>query len=693
MNDRSDAHDPAVLKSEGLGDPMSDMDQRLGSRYVLKERLGRGAMGTVWRAQNTDTGQFVAVKVLSEELSDEPDMVTRFIQERNTLRAVSHPNLVRIHDLIVEDGRLAIVMDLVNGPDLHRHLVERGVLSLSEAAVIGRGVASALATIHAAGIIHRDLKPANILLDLGGPQPQPKLVDFGIARMIAGSRLTARSSVVGTPQYLSPEAISGTEPSPALDIYAFGIALYELLTAKPPFYGEQLLQVLNQHMYQEPPWPPSIPPEILPLLQAMLAKDPRSRPTADQLVQALDVIVANAPAAPFQAAAAGSWQAGPAAPQSPPLATPRSPLPPQASPLGGPVAGGPLSPLPRQQSSFPQPQPGYQTPPGQPYGAPGSPLPGGFGTPAQSPIPAPSPSGFFYPSAEMFEPNSPGAAFTPNPPPFTDQMLVLKKPKRNKRRLAIIGAVVLVLAVVGTVLGLSLGGGGGKTPVAQGTSTPTAAASKSTVPLAALSAHHWTLCCDQLQDALGGTSTTSSGVVLNSTKDGNAYFNGKAGTQIIVGDTVINTEQSFTIAFYLNMYGATTTGGGRETVVEQRGTKGCAACVEYDPTAQRFVFEMQSADTASATTTEVRALAVAKQQTWYRIIASYNAQTQTMSLYIGGVLQGTASFDAAWSPTGPLSFGSGLINADTTNWYSGNMADMWIWNRSMTPAQVNTAAQ
>ena len=673
---------------------MSDMDQRLGSRYVLKERLGRGAMGTVWRAQNTDTGLFVAVKVLSEELSDEPDMVTRFIQERNTLIAVSHPNLVRIHDLVVEDGRLAIVMDLVNGPDLHRHLVERGVLSLSEAAVIGRGVASALASIHAAGIIHRDLKPANILLDLGGPQPQPKLVDFGIARMIAGSRLTARSSVVGTPQYLSPEAISGTEPSPALDVYAFGIALYELLTGKPPFHGEQLLQVLNQHMYQEPPWPASIPPEILPLLQSMLAKNPQSRPTAEQLVQALDAIVANAPAAPFQVAPASWQQQGPEeARQSPLPAGPQSPLPlpPQAAVAPPSPLPGPQSPVP-QQAPHPQVPPGgYQTPNAQPYGAPGSPVPGGFGTPAQSPIPAPSPSGFFYPSAEMFEPNSPAAAFTPpNPPPFTDQMLVLKKPKRDKRRLAIIGGAVLVLAVVGAVLALSLGGGGGKTPVAQGTGTPTAAASQTAVE-APLATHHWTLCCGQLQDALGGTSTTENGVVLNSASAGDAYFNGKAGTQIIVGDTVINTEQSFTLAFYLNMYGSTTAAGGRETVVEQRGTRGCAACVEYDPTAKRFVFEMQSSDSASATTTEVRAQATAKKSTWYRIIASYNAQSQTMSMYIGGVLQGTATFDAAWTPTGPLSFGSGLVNADTTDWYSGSLADMWIWNRSMKPSQVDTA--
>ena len=674
---------------------MSDMDQRLGSRYVLKERLGRGAMGTVWRAQNTDTGQFVAVKVLSEELSDEPDMVTRFIQERNTLIAVSHPNLVRIHDLIVEDGRLAIVMDLVNGPDLHRHLVERGLLSLSEAAVIGRGVASALTAIHAAGIIHRDLKPANILLDLGGPQPQPKLVDFGIARMIAGSRLTARSSVVGTPQYLSPEAISGTEPSPALDVYAFGIALYELLTGKPPFHGEQLLQVLNQHMYQEPPWPASIPPEILPLLQSMLAKNPQSRPTAEQLVQALDAIVANAPAAPFQAVPAAPWEGAgqPPAARSP-LPGPQSTFPPQASPLPG-----PQSPLPQQGFPTPGPQsplplqPGYPpTPNGQqPYGVPGTPLPGTFGTPAQSPIPAPSPSGFFYPSAEMFEPNSPAAAFTPNPPPFTDQMLVLKKPKRNKRMLAVIGGVVVVLAVVGAVLGLTLGGGGGKNVVVQGTGTPTASASKSAVVLAPLVTHHWTLCCGQLQDSLGGTNTTSSGVVLNSSSAGDAYFNGKAGTQIIVGDTVIDTEQSFTLAFYVNMYGTTTAVGGRETVVEQRGTQGCAACVEYDPTGQRFVFEMQSADSATATTTEVGALATAKKSTWYRIIASYNAQSQTMSLYVGGVLQGSASFDADWTPTGPLSFGSGLVKGDTTNWYSGSLADMWIWNRSMTPAQVNTA--
>ena len=270
---------------------MSGVDQRLGSRYVLKERLGRGAMGTVWRALNTEAQYDVAVKILSEELSDEPEMVTRFIQERNTLIGVRHPNLVRIHDLVVEDGKLAIVMDLVAGPDLHKHLVERGVLSLAEAAVIGRGVADALGAIHAAGIIHRDLKPANILLDLGGPQPQPKLVDFGIARMLAGSRLTARSSVVGTPQYLSPEAISGAEPTPAVDVYAFGIALYELLTGTPPFHGEQLLQVLNQHMYQEPPWPPSIPPQILPMLQAMLAKDPQNRPTALDISATMDALV------------------------------------------------------------------------------------------------------------------------------------------------------------------------------------------------------------------------------------------------------------------------------------------------------------------------------------------------------------------------------------------------------------------
>jgi hypothetical protein len=180
-------------------------------------------------------------------------------------------------------------------------------------------------------------------------------------------------------------------------------------------------------------------------------------------------------------------------------------------------------------------------------------------------------------------------------------------------------------------------------------------------------------------------------VQLNSSKNGDATFNGKQGTQIVIGGPIIDTSRSFTIALWLDMHGQTSSTSGRETIVEQRGKVGCAACIEYDPTAKRFVFEMRSADSGSAATTEVKALNAPKSTDWYRLVASYDSSTQTMTFYIGGVSQGTATFSAGWAPTGGLSFGSGLENGTATNWYAGNLTDLWIWNSAMTPSQVNKA--
>ena len=208
-----------------------------------------------------------------------------------------------------------------------------------------------------------------------------------------------------------------------------------------------------------------------------------------------------------------------------------------------------------------------------------------------------------------------------------------------------------------------------------------------------LAVHHWTMCCNQLQDRSGDTTATDNGVVLNTVSNGDASFNGKSGTQIVVDGPVINTQQSFTVAFWMIMHGNTSAPSGRETMVEQRGTEGCAACVEFDPTTGRVVFAMQSADSATAHVTQVVALGQPAMGTWYRIIASFDASSHTMSLYIGGAQQGTAKLTPGWSPTGPLSFGSGLEKGVVTNWYSGSLADMWLWNRAMTPNQVDQATK
>ena len=690
---------------------MSEMDQRLGSRYVLKERLGRGAMGTVWRARNTDTGVDVAVKVLSEELSDEPDMVTRFVQERNTLISVNHPNLVRIHDLVVEDGRLAIVMDLVAGPDLHRYLAERGVLGLPEVALIGRGVAEALGAIHAAGIIHRDLKPANILLDLSGPRPQPKLVDFGIARMLAGSQLTARSSVVGTPQYLSPEAISGAEPSSAVDVYAFGIALYELLTGAPPFNSGQLLQVLNQHMYQQPPWPPQIPPQILPLLQSMLEKNPQNRPNAAEIARAMEALSAAAPAGALPALPGAvvppQQQVPPAQP------TPHSPLPYQQSPYqqpqptpqpqpgypaypGGP---GPVSPMPGAYQPLPGQQP--QTPIPGGYGPPpGTPMPGGYGPPPGTPIPAPSPSGFYYPNAAMLDPASSAPLYTPSPPPFTDASFTARKPKRDKKKLALFGGgAVALLAVVGVVGALVLHGSSpspAPAPTTSASGSHTASPSQSSCPaeaaVGAQPAAYWTLAgtaadCAQAQSA-ADSLTLSGGAAWASTSRGQALMLDHSGALATAPNNgVVNTANSFTVSIWVELDSFNP--AKNLTVLAFQSKTADSFDLEYNATDKGWAFNHTTAQSASAQWVAAAGTTLPKTYSWTHLVGVYSASARTMTLYENNHEVATRTGAVGWNGGNDIVLGANTTPGGTTyDPMSGRLSDLQIFGTALSAGQV-----
>ena len=210
----------------------AEAGSRLGSLYVLDQRIGSGGMGTVWSAHQVETGEPVAVKILSENLAQDPDLVGRFLRERTALMNVHHPNLVQIRDLVVENRRVALVMDLVQGYDAARLLEQNGSLPVRETARLGSEVAQALMAVHAAGIIHRDLKPANILVE--SATGRARLVDFGIAWIAGYPRLTAVNSVVGTPHYLAPELLTSGQISPAADVYALAICLYQLLSGAVP---------------------------------------------------------------------------------------------------------------------------------------------------------------------------------------------------------------------------------------------------------------------------------------------------------------------------------------------------------------------------------------------------------------------------------------------------------------------------
>ncbi|MFJ4584306.1 serine/threonine-protein kinase [Streptomyces echinatus] len=273
----------------------------VGSKYLLEEPLGRGATGTVWRARQRETagaeaavpgqpGETVAIKVLKEELASDPDIVMRFLRERSVLLRLTHPNIVRVRDLVVEGDLLALVMDLVDGPDLHRYLRENGPFSPVAAALMTAQIADALAASHADGVVHRDLKPANVLLQQYDGQMHPMLTDFGIARLADSPGLTRTHEFVGTPAYVAPESAEGRPQTSAVDIYGAGILLYELVTGRPPFSGGSALEVLHQHLSAEPRRPSTVPEPLWTVIERCLRKSPEQRPSAENLARGLRVV-------------------------------------------------------------------------------------------------------------------------------------------------------------------------------------------------------------------------------------------------------------------------------------------------------------------------------------------------------------------------------------------------------------------
>ncbi|MEV8290870.1 serine/threonine-protein kinase [Streptomyces niveus] len=273
----------------------------VGSKYLLEEAIGRGATGTVWRARQRETagaeaavagqpGETVAIKVLKEELANDADVVMRFLRERSVLLRLTHPNIVRTRDLVVEGDLLALVMDLVEGPDLHHYLRQNGPFSPIAASLLTAQIADALAASHSDGVVHRDLKPANVLLKDDGDQLHPMLTDFGIARLADSPGLTRTHEFVGTPAYVAPESAEGRPQTSAVDIYGAGILLYELVTGRPPFAGGTALEVLHRHLSEEPRRPSNVPEPLWTVIERCLRKEPDERPSAVNLARGLRTV-------------------------------------------------------------------------------------------------------------------------------------------------------------------------------------------------------------------------------------------------------------------------------------------------------------------------------------------------------------------------------------------------------------------
>jgi eukaryotic-like serine/threonine-protein kinase len=250
-------------------------DSRLGP-YRIEDRLGEGGMGVVYRATRERDGAVVALKILREELAEEPTYLRRFVREGDVAATLEHPNLVEVLERGEADGWHYLASRYVPGPSLDERIQARA-LPPAEVARIVAHVGAALDALHRLGLVHRDVKPGNVLLD---PSGRALLTDFGVARAAAHSTLTKAGRVVGTPDYLAPELIRGEPATPSTDIYALGCVAYAALAGAPPFADRPLAATYLAHLRGPPPALTSsaVSADVDAVVRTALAKDPARRP-------------------------------------------------------------------------------------------------------------------------------------------------------------------------------------------------------------------------------------------------------------------------------------------------------------------------------------------------------------------------------------------------------------------------------
>ncbi|MFI2430412.1 protein kinase [Streptomyces sp. NPDC018693] len=256
-----------------------DADCRvIAGRYRLHERLGRGGMGIVWRATDELLGRRVAVKELVQDAggsdTEARDRRDRSLREARAVAQLRHPHIVVVHDVVVEDERPYIVMELVDGGSLADRIAERGPVGADEAARIGLALLGALRAAHTAGVLHRDIKPANVLIESG--TDRVVLTDFGIAQVAGATTLTETGSFVGSPEYTAPERMSGARTGPESDLWSLGALLCTALSGESPFRRDSLGGILHAVVFAEIRTPPQADP-LLPVVRGLLERDPERR--------------------------------------------------------------------------------------------------------------------------------------------------------------------------------------------------------------------------------------------------------------------------------------------------------------------------------------------------------------------------------------------------------------------------------
>ncbi|MFN3752137.1 MAG: serine/threonine-protein kinase, partial [Thiobacillus sp.] len=265
-------------------------------RYEVLEEIGQGAMGTVYRARDPLIERTVAIKTIdiAQLRREGADAEARFLREAQSAGRLSHPNIVTIYDVGETDSLAYIAMEYLSGPTL-REVLDHARMPLDLALDTARQMAEALAFAHAHGVTHRDVKPSNVVVT--GHRGQIKLTDFGIAHL-ANSEQTQTGQMLGSPRYMSPEQVRGSEIDGRSDIFSLGAVLYEMLTGHYAFDGDSLATIVYRVVHDAPADPnrlrPGLPPGLVELLGRMLSKSPQDRPDAHAVAAALHALATSA---------------------------------------------------------------------------------------------------------------------------------------------------------------------------------------------------------------------------------------------------------------------------------------------------------------------------------------------------------------------------------------------------------------
>ncbi|MFI1527855.1 serine/threonine-protein kinase [Streptomyces griseus] len=475
-----------MSEAEQAREPQRDKDGRLlAGRYRLGEVLGRGGMGTVWRADDETLGRTVAVKELRFPGAIDEDekrrLITRTLREAKAIARIRNNSAVTVYDVVDEDDRPWIVMELIEGKSLAEAIREDGTLTPRRAAEVGLAILDVLRSAHREGILHRDVKPSNVLIAEDG---RVVLTDFGIAQVEGDPSVTSTGMLVGAPSYISPERARGHKPGPPADLWSLGGLLYASVEGCPPYDKGSAIATLTAVM-TEPLDPPKNAGPLTEVIYGLLARDPDQR-LDDAGARALLNDVINAPDSPAPAPADSTQiMALPPTPAADPLVrrTPKQPKAPKQSPGSGESGEGARDRLRGALRSVRNAKTPASAAAGAAAASASSPAAAATGSPVAPPKP-PSPPGTSAaaaPAGGASRTATAASASVPGqrPPSSLASTRASITDVVPRRTLAIIAAVV-ALAILGTVLALTLGGGddadkGGDTAASAGASTGGAA--------------------------------------------------------------------------------------------------------------------------------------------------------------------------------------------------------------------------